>query len=47
MKKPRRLYNDISFYIEGGHLLNVNQLVQTNFKINQKVSKVVQLVKRC
>jgi hypothetical protein len=27
VKKLRKLYDDIFFYIEGGHLLNVNQLV--------------------
>jgi hypothetical protein len=47
MKKSRRLYNVVFIYIEGGHLLNVNWLIQTLIKIDQKVNNVVQLVKRC
>jgi RNA processing factor Prp31 len=47
VKKPRRLHDGVFFYIEGGHLLKVNQLVQTMIRIDQKVNKAIQLLKRC
>jgi hypothetical protein len=47
IKKSKRLYNDIFFTFEGGHLLNVNRLIQTLIKIDWNVNNVVQLVKRC
>jgi hypothetical protein len=47
VKKPRRLYGDVFFYIKGVHLLKVNQLIQTLIKIDPKVSKAIQLYKRC
>jgi hypothetical protein len=47
IKKIKKIYNDVFFYIEGGRLLNVNRLVQTSIKIDQKVNNVVQFVKNC
>jgi hypothetical protein len=34
MKKPRRLYDNVFFYIEGRHLLKLNGLAQTLIKID-------------
>jgi hypothetical protein len=35
------------FRMEGGHLVNANQLVQTSIDIDQRVCNTIQLVKRC
>jgi hypothetical protein len=41
VKKPRRLYDNVFFYIEGGHLFKVNWLMQTLIRINQKLCKAI------
>ncbi len=46
MKKPKNFYGDVFFYVEGGHLLKVNRLVQTLIRID-KVNKAIQLFKKC
>jgi hypothetical protein len=33
-KKPKRLYGHVIFSIKGGHLLKVNQFVQTLIRID-------------
>ncbi len=35
------------FRMEGGHLVNANQLVQTPIDIDQRVYNAIQLIKRC
>jgi hypothetical protein len=39
VKKPIKLCNNVFLYIEGRHLLNVNRLIQTLIKTDQKVNK--------
>ncbi len=41
MKKPKKLYGDVFFNIEGGQLFKVNQFVQTSIRIDQKVRKAI------
>jgi len=47
VKKPRRLYENVFLYIEGGHLLKVNWLAHILIRIDQKVHKAIQLLKSC
>jgi hypothetical protein len=41
VKEPRKLHDDVFFYIEGGHLLKVNWLTQTLVTIDHKASKAI------
>jgi len=43
----KRLHDDFLKKIEGGHLMNVNWLIQTMIKIDLKVYNAIQLVRRC
>jgi hypothetical protein len=47
VKKPKRLYGNVFLYIEGGRLLKVNWFAQNLIRIDQKVSKAIELLKRC
>jgi hypothetical protein len=47
MKIAKKALQDVFFYSEDGHFLKVNWLAKTMNRIDQKVCKAIQLLKRC